>query len=482
MTTLPVQVGDIIDGRYRVERVLGRGGMGVVAAARHVRLRQRVAIKFPLAALVDRHDVVERMLREARATMRLRSEHVARVLDVGLHPSSGPYLVLEYLVGSDLSQVLARLGSLPLDVALDYVLQACEALAEAHRYRIIHRDIKPANLFLCDNPDGSALIKVIDFGLAKQLSAEANTTLTRSGTVLGSPLFMAPEQMRGTTEVDARADTWALGATLYTLLASEPPFPGKSSIDVYERIRSTTPKLCERRPELPRAIEGAILRCLRIDPESRYANVAEVADALAAAAPQAQVRAERVRRILERASDADATADGETTSDARPGDAASALNACLTASPRDASWQDAAMPPLTEDQPTNVSLSMTSAGVGGRGRAQRTWLVGVSAGMSILAMLAAARWRHERSAPHDYPALAASSGPIPTTPQPVASPSAPVLAPLVNATAIAPRPLQLRPPALPSLRISRRHRATPPSTINDAPKALTEQDPLADPD
>lgn len=481
MTSLPVQVGDIIDGRYRVERVLGRGGMGVVVAARHVRLGQRAAIKFPLATLVDRHDVVERMLREARATMRLRSEHVARVLDVGLHPSSGPYLALEYLVGSDLSQVLTRLGPLPLDVAVDYVLQACEALAEAHRYRIIHRDIKPANLFLCDDPDGSALIKVIDFGLAKQLSVEAHTTLTRSGTVLGSPLFMAPEQMRATTEVDARADTWALGATLYTLLAGEPPFPGKSSIDVYERIRSTTPKLCERRPELPRAIEGTILRCLQIDPESRYANVADVAEALAAAAPQAQVRAERVRRILERASNTDATVDSETTSDARPGDAASALNACLTASPRDASWQDAAMP-VTEDQPTNASLSMTSAGVGGRGRAQRTWLVGVSAGMSILAMLAAARWRNERSAPHDYPALGPSNGPIPATPQPVASLSARMLAPLASASAVATRPPPLQPIALPSLRISRKHRATPPSTISDAPKALTEQDPLADPD
>lgn len=344
--TEPTRIGDIIDGKYRVERVLGRGGMGIVVAARHLRLGQEVAIKFPLARLSVRSDIVARLVREGRATMRIRSEHVARVHDVGTLDGGEPYLVMEYLVGRDLGEIVASAGPLPIATAVEYILQATEALAEAHAHGIIHRDLKPSNLFLSRRPDGSPLVKVIDFGISKSADCDLDTDPLRTdpGAVIGSPLYMAPEQMRSVRDVDARSDIWALGATLHTLVAGEPPFAPGTLVEIHERIVRGTPLLRATRPDAPAELEAALLRCMARDPEERYASIADLADALAKVAPEhARGSALRARRIQE-AAPLEAETSLSAPTDLRASLAATELagGGPTTATAPNPSWGDAA--------------------------------------------------------------------------------------------------------------------------------------------
>ncbi len=298
----PVNVGDILAGKYQVERVLGVGGMGVVVSARHLTLGERVAIKFLLPQALARNDVVARFLQEGRAAARLRSEHVARVHDVGKLETGAPFLVMEYLDGSDLGAVLREKGPMTVEVAVDYVMQACEALAEAHSAGIIHRDLKPSNLFLIERLDGSPSIKLIDFGISKiQLpGAEgAEGEMTATAVMMGSPLYMAPEQMASARDVDGRSDIWSLGIILHTMLTGSPPFRAPSVMQVYELIVQGAPPIRKTRPDVPAGIEAAILKCLQKDRRQRYANVGELAEAIADfGPPQARFSAERIKRII----------------------------------------------------------------------------------------------------------------------------------------------------------------------------------------
>src|SRR3954470_13666053 len=216
MSEAPVQEGEILAGKYRVERVLGVGGMGVVVAATHLQLDERVAIKFLVPDALSSDEAVARFAREARAAVKIKSEHVARVIDVGTLDNGAPYMVMEYLEGGDLSRVLQAQGPLPVEDAVEYVLQACEAIAHAHVLGIVHRDLKPANLFLTKRNDGSQSVKVLDFGISKVLSgnsgaSSSDAAMTRTRAVMGSPLYMSPEQMTSTRDVDGRTDIWALG-------------------------------------------------------------------------------------------------------------------------------------------------------------------------------------------------------------------------------------------------------------------------------
>jgi len=223
----PVREGEILAGKYRVERVLGRGGMGVVVAARHVDLDDLVALKFLLPEALSDPDSVTRFLKEARASVRIKSEHVARVHDVGTLESGAPYIVMEYLEGSDLAAVLRNRGPCAVEDAVDYLAQACEAMAGAHSMGIVHRDLKPSNLMLVHRSDGSECVKVLDFGISKVLhdgGTSSSNRMTRSLTLLGSPSYMSPEQMMSTRDVDARTDIWALGAILYELLTGQRPY------------------------------------------------------------------------------------------------------------------------------------------------------------------------------------------------------------------------------------------------------------------
>src|ERR1041384_7316482 len=213
MNPVGVQLGAVLAGRYRIERVLGQGGMGVVVQATHLQLHQSVAMKFLLPEVLANHQVVQRFLREAQAAVRLRSEHVARVIDVGSLETGAPYMVLEYLDGADLS-TFPR-GQLSVGAIIDLVLQACEALAEAHSLGIVHRDIKPANFFITRATGGTPLLKLLDFGISKTPATGGQLTATQ--TVMGTPAYMSPEQMRSSRNVDHRSDIWSLGVVLYEI-------------------------------------------------------------------------------------------------------------------------------------------------------------------------------------------------------------------------------------------------------------------------
>jgi serine/threonine-protein kinase len=270
--------GSTVDQKYWVERVVGRGGMGVVVAATHLQLGQRVALKFLHGDASYDPEAVARFLREARSAVRLRSEHVGRVLDVGTLDDGAPYIVMEYLEGEDLGALLARGGPLPVATAADLVLQACLALAEAHAARIVHRDLKPSNLFLTRRPDGTPLLKVMDFGIAKA-HGTLHAEITASSAVIGSPPYMSPEQLRSARSVDARSDIWSLGVVLYELVSGRRPYVADSVTAMAVRIATEEPAPLP--PAVPRAYADVVMRCLARERERRFADVAALARALA---------------------------------------------------------------------------------------------------------------------------------------------------------------------------------------------------------
>ncbi|WP_269749876.1 serine/threonine-protein kinase [Polyangium fumosum] len=298
MSQMPVKPGDLLARKYRVERVLGSGAMGVVVAARHVDLGQLVAVKSLLTGRVVSPEQRERFLREARAAVLLKSNHVARVLDVGADDNDAPYIVMEYLDGQDLAATLKARRQLPFEEAVEYVLQACEAVGEAHAAGIVHRDLKPANLFLTQDVSGAPCVKVLDFGISKLASSDV--ALTHESQMLGSPLYMSPEQMNTPKSVDARSDVWALGIILYQLVCGKTPFHAETIQAVCGLVLAGQPTpLGQYRPDAPPGFEAVILRCLARNREERFRDVAELAAALAPYAPaHARVYVERVGRVV----------------------------------------------------------------------------------------------------------------------------------------------------------------------------------------
>jgi eukaryotic-like serine/threonine-protein kinase len=298
----PVQIGDVLAGKYRIERILGAGGMGVVVAATHLRLEQLVAIKFLLPAALESEDVVARFAREARSASRIQSEHVARVIDVGELEDGLPYMVMEYLEGSDLSGILADNGPLSIETTVDYLLQACEALAEAHAAGIVHRDLKPANLFLAARADGTSIVKVLDFGISKAASDAATTAARLTGTavIMGSPLYMSPEQLRSSRDVDARTDVWSLGVIFFELVTGEPPFMGESVTEIIANIMTEeAPPLDSVLSEVPTGLQAVLSRALARKRDQRFASVVEFSQELARfGSDGARLSAEVVRRVL----------------------------------------------------------------------------------------------------------------------------------------------------------------------------------------
>jgi serine/threonine protein kinase len=302
MTEEPSE-GELIAGKYRVERTLARGGMGAVYLARHVELDQLMAVKMMLPEAAKNPEAVTRFMREARAAVKIKSNHVVRVTDVGTLPSGLPYMAMEYLEGKDLREVLAERGRLPLEEAAEYMLQALEALAEAHARGIVHRDLKPGNLFLTQGPDGTPVVKVLDFGISKVITGTLATSdpLTKNAALMGSPLYMSPEQMKASRNVDMRADIWAIGVMFYELLTGDVPFKGDSLPELCAVIvlDGATPKARDVVPELPEGVDELIGRCLARKRDERFANAAEVARALAPFAPErARVSVDRVTDAL----------------------------------------------------------------------------------------------------------------------------------------------------------------------------------------
>ncbi|WP_437933464.1 serine/threonine-protein kinase [Sorangium sp. So ce341] len=306
-----VHVGDVLLGKYTVERVLGQGGMGMVLAARHRELGELFAIKLLLPQALANAQATERFLREARAAVRLKGDHIVRVHDVGKLETGAPYMVMEHLVGSDLQQVVVERGPLAVDEAVGYVLQACEAVAEAHAHGIVHRDLKPANLFLTRRPNGEPWVKVLDFGISKQLSPD-HVELTKTGTLLGSPFYMSPEQMVRARRVDTRSDIWSMGVVLHHLLTGMLPFPAEDLTEVIAHVLHEEPIPPSRqRPGLPAEVDTVVALCLQRRPEHRFQTVDELAAALRVLLSSAGAPA-KVATVSLRAGDGQASALAET--------------------------------------------------------------------------------------------------------------------------------------------------------------------------
>jgi eukaryotic-like serine/threonine-protein kinase len=456
-----VQPGDVLADKYRVERVLGQGGMGVVVLAEHIELRERVAIKFLLDSPGENAELAERFIREARAAVRIKSEHVVRVIDVGRLPTGAPYMVMEYLEGEDLSQRLLA-GRVPIEDAVDYVIQCCEAMHVAHRSGIVHRDLKPANLFLTQRPDGSALVKVLDFGISKVKSTDAaQLSLTHTQTMMGSPLYMSPEQMRSSKDVSPAADIWSLGVILHELISGDVPFTGATFPEVLVQVMSEPPpKLRLLRPEVPAELEAVVLRCLEKHPADRYSSVATLAVALtpfasartlglqsrmrnnvsrpAPAVPVAPVRLIQSTQVVV---DVPVIAMPEAVAPTAPApapDAASRLGAPVAASL------------AREHAKTNTAWAEQSSDSAPRGSgSRRLWLAAAGA-LGAVGLAAALLLRSTGAEPAVAPAgVPAAGGHAPSVNDSSVKP-APRVAPLVEPTAAAvspsPEPVPASPP------------------------------------
>lgn len=290
--------GTKILDRYIIEEMIGVGGMGMVFRARHELLGETVAIKCLRADSGNGNEALSRFLREARASAQIKSQHVAKVHDVGTLPSGTPYMVMEYLEGQDLGELLTRHGAFSISDAIEYTLQACDALNAAHKLGVVHRDIKPANFFLTKNEHGEKIVKMLDFGISKT----DGENLTKSAVMLGTPFYMAPEQLYSAKAADIRSDIWSMGVVMYELIEGGRPFTGESVFELGGAILSNPPQPTKK--AWPKGLFAVVQKCLEKEPEKRFQSAA---DLLAALAPfdqnastgrQARIRRHQVEREL----------------------------------------------------------------------------------------------------------------------------------------------------------------------------------------
>ncbi|MBX3232764.1 MAG: serine/threonine protein kinase [Labilithrix sp.] len=286
-----MKLGTIIANKFRIERVIGRGAMGVVVEATDLIIHRRIAVKLILPHHAADPQLRGRFIREAQVMTRLTTEHVARVLEVGELPDGMLFLAMELLEGQTLEQLIQG-GPLPVVDAVDLLLEALDAVVEAHSLGLVHRDIKPSNMFLAARKGKPPILKMLDFGIVKD--TQNAQRLTATGTLPGTPAYMAPEQVAMEEHlIDARADVWALGITLYEILTGDVPFTGSMN-EMLTKIRSQAPpRLRAKRPDVAPELENVINRCLSKHPTDRYANAGELAAALQDIRQRGLLRSER---------------------------------------------------------------------------------------------------------------------------------------------------------------------------------------------
>jgi eukaryotic-like serine/threonine-protein kinase len=298
---LPFRPGEIINGKYRIQELLGVGGVGFVVSATHLQLDDCIALKILKPEFASHPEAVRSFTVEARTSFRIRSEHIVRVHDVDVLPDGIPFMVMELLEGQDLRRILKKYQHLSIELAVDVALQTCEALAAAHACQIVHRDIKPENLFLIPSAE-TAHIKVLDFGISQALASAtgaARAPLTPGMVAVGTPPYMSPEQIRGSKDLDARADLWSLGCVLYELLTGVAPFARMSVMQACAAVLEDEPvPVREARPDVPPELEDVVMRCLRKQPSKRFLNAAELANALAPFGRHAMYCATRCAALL----------------------------------------------------------------------------------------------------------------------------------------------------------------------------------------
>ncbi len=276
----------VVGDKYRVLRPIGRGGMGAVFEAEHALTGRRVAVKVLLPQFAENEVLAKRFVNEARAAARIQDPHVVEVVDLGRTPAGELYIVLEYLDGRELKAAIREEAPFPAERACHVAAQVAALMGKAHALGIVHRDLKPANVFLLTRDRDADYAKVLDFGIAKLRPAEAqegeHTQLTRTHDVVGTPLYMAPEQLKGSREVDARADVYSMGVMLYQMLSARLPFTGESMADIFLKVMTESPTpLAALRPDLPADLAAVVARCLDRDPARRFADGAALAEALA---------------------------------------------------------------------------------------------------------------------------------------------------------------------------------------------------------
>ncbi len=429
--------GDILLGKYRVEDVIGIGGMGRVVRATHLYLHQPVAIKILLPVLAESTPTVERFLREAQSTVKLRNEHIARVMDVGTMPDGVPFMVMEFLDGFDLNQILRHHGPQLAQPVVDLVLQACEGISEAHALGIIHRDIKPSNFFITRRADGSNLLKILDFGISKTPAGVSELTGTQ--TVVGTPTYMAPEQMRTARSTDPRSDIWSMGVVMYQMLVGRPPFEAETYAELVLKV-GTEPPTPMFGVQLPAGLDAIVMRCLEKDPNNRIQNVGDLARMLAPYASDplsAQQSAERATRILTQ------PRDRMSLSSVSVGMGSGGMG--LTPSPTPHSWNKSSVGGAS-GQVGMSGVSSTRVTRGGRGvviAAVAALCIGAGVGGFVIATSMGKSTAAPTSevAPAKQPVAATPTPPPATpTPTPAAAPTtpAPTLAPTIPAGSAAP--------------------------------------------
>ncbi len=458
---MPFMGGEIIGGKYQVLELLGVGGVGFVVAANHVELGQRVALKFLRPEMLANPEVVGRFSQEALAAVKIKSEHVARVFDVGNMPDGAPFIVIEHLEGKNLEEILSEQGPLPIKRAIDYVMQACEALADAHACGVVHRDVKPENLFLTQRSQGIEVIKMLDFGVSKvALTGSAfdnRLPLVRTMLPVGSPVYMSPEQIRASKDVDVRTDIWSTGCVLYELLTGRPAFDAPSVTELAATILEQDPvPVRSVRPEVPPALEAIITRCLEKNPHKRYQNIAELALALYPFGPRrARLYAERCCVVLN-------VAETSYSEFELP-----SLHGSLRAP---------ALPPDSSDAPT-ITATESPAATTPIYRTKWAILVG---GAVVLLLIVVAIWAGSRPARPRVIASEHVPGPpsvvAPSTPSPPPAlpPATPVAAPEEAPSPAAPVPTRVRVAPAPKPAPAKSQEAKPKPT---APATASEPDP-----
>jgi eukaryotic-like serine/threonine-protein kinase len=302
LRSAPLGPGDVVEGKYRIEQLIGSGGMAWVFRATHLPLQKLVAIKFlRFDSAADNTEALARFRREGLTAASIAGDATARVLDFGTLESGAPFLVMEYLEGCDLDRLIGERRRLSVETAVHFAVQACEGLAETHAAGIVHRDLKPSNLFLTRSSDGALRMKLLDFGVSKFEAPSSEGIMTSTGALIGSPVYMSPEQMRSSRDVDHRSDIWSMGVILYELLAEgRSPFMASTLPEICARILDQKPApLASVRPQIPRALEAIVLRCLEKAPGRRFQTVADLADALVPfGTPETAFLARRIGAIL----------------------------------------------------------------------------------------------------------------------------------------------------------------------------------------